>query len=247
MQNTTNFSFLLPEGTDIVNPLTQMNPNWSDLDTALTFFNARINTNAVATKAGTVFNFVRQRPNNTVNFPAFFRFVAPADYNTGDTFTVEGTAKTALTPDGNALQDKCFVTGAVVLAALSGNELYIYVDSKYIPTASEVTSTDGNVQSDIDGIKSDVSSIKRLNYIDVTDTTDSNGRITIGSTYFDDPVYNILSAVPIDSHNNIIVEIGKRYAALDSTVAYLFCKYGLDGAAVPNTEITIRIWYVDAQ
>ena len=35
MQTTTHYNFNIVEGTDIVNPLTQLNPNFTVLDTEL--------------------------------------------------------------------------------------------------------------------------------------------------------------------------------------------------------------------
>ena len=35
MNQSTNYNFNLPEGTDLVNLLTQLIPNWSSLDTLL--------------------------------------------------------------------------------------------------------------------------------------------------------------------------------------------------------------------
>ena len=152
MQNTPNYSYLLPEGTDIVNPLTQMNPNWTDTDSHLTYLHTRICTYATVAKSGTVFAITRQRENTNLSYPALFRFTAPADYNEGDTFTLDGTARTAMTVDGKPLKDKCFVNNASLIASFANNIIYLYVDSSDAPTASEVTTTGGDsVQDYIDG------------------------------------------------------------------------------------------------
>ena len=35
MTNTTNYQLTKVEGTDLFNPLTQVNPNWDKIDTAM--------------------------------------------------------------------------------------------------------------------------------------------------------------------------------------------------------------------
>lgn len=52
------------------------------------------------------------------------KFTAVADYVQGDTFTLNGTAMTALMPDGNSLSGDFFKTGAVVFGFVSGTKIY---------------------------------------------------------------------------------------------------------------------------
>lgn len=52
------------------------------------------------------------------------KFIAPAAFEDGNTFTVNGTAVTALTQDGEALSGGYFASGAVVTAYLNGSTLY---------------------------------------------------------------------------------------------------------------------------
>ena len=60
------------------------------------------------TKVGTVHNLTGTGSN--------IKFLAAADYHEGDTFTVNGTAVTATTPDSCALQDGVFKTGCWITA-----------------------------------------------------------------------------------------------------------------------------------
>lgn len=52
------------------------------------------------------------------------KFIAPAAFEDGNTFTVNGAAVTALTQDGEALSGGYFVSGAVVTAYLNRSTLY---------------------------------------------------------------------------------------------------------------------------
>ena len=69
------------------------------------------------TKVGTVHNLTGTGSN--------IKFLAAADYHEGDTFTVNGTAVTATTPDGCALQDGVFKTGCWITAIYGNGGLTI--------------------------------------------------------------------------------------------------------------------------
>ena len=57
---------------------------------------------------------------------ANLRFTATADFADGDTFTLNGQSVNALMPDGNALSDKYFVTGSIVLGLYNSANNTIY-------------------------------------------------------------------------------------------------------------------------
>ena len=52
------------------------------------------------------------------------KFIATADFKQGDTFTINTEPVNAYMPDGNALQDGYFKTGAVVIAFRNGDDVY---------------------------------------------------------------------------------------------------------------------------
>ena len=106
---TTNYNLILVEGTDLVNPLTQVNPNFNDIDTQMKANEQAAIQLATELKTGTVHGLTR-----SVAAPVF-RFVATSNFVTGDTFTLDGTPVTAYTTDGSALTDGCFTIGQVVL------------------------------------------------------------------------------------------------------------------------------------
>ena len=54
------------------------------------------------------------------------KFFATGNYTAGDTFLVNGTAKTVVTMNGQGLPDNFFVTGAGVMCLLSGNNIYFF-------------------------------------------------------------------------------------------------------------------------
>lgn len=153
MTTTPNYGFNIPEGTDTVNLLTQNYPNFTNLDSILKSIELTGITTSVATKVGTVFQIVRTNTDLNV-----LRFIATANYASGDTFTVDGVSVTATAVDGTALPAGAFVINQSVLAILNGTVLTFLIgggsvqvdaaDVDYDNTVSGLTATD--VQAAID-------------------------------------------------------------------------------------------------
>lgn len=164
MQYTTHYNLNLPEGTDIVNPLIQDNPNYSAIDTALYDNKLRVIGTATELASGTVHALTRADQDIPV-----FRYVATSDFNAGDTFTVDGTPVTATATNGQALPDKAYVINSTVVCVLDGtklnilnidseptnypaNKVYLNGDtSKDLQTALEYATTEHVVGKWIDG------------------------------------------------------------------------------------------------
>lgn len=166
MNRTSNYGFNVPVGADIVNPLVQDFPNWDSLDTILrNVANTGVVT-ATHTKSGTI---------HTLSFTdttvPMIRFQATADFNTNDTFTVNGLSVSALTVSGEALPDGAFVIGSMVLCNLRDNLLTVYTSgtdaatldghpASYFATASDLQTVDDKADANkilIDQLTSDLS------------------------------------------------------------------------------------------
>lgn len=162
MQNTPNFNFMIAEGTDTVNLLTQCYPNFTSLDSILQGIKETGVTTATATKTGT--NFAVVRTDTDCNF---FRFVATANYVAGDTFTVDGVPVTATSAAGTALPSGAFVINQSVIAILNSAVLTVLVggglssvdavDVDYDNTVSGLTATD--VQAAIDEVQGEIAAL----------------------------------------------------------------------------------------
>ncbi|MBO7691501.1 MAG: hypothetical protein J6T10_02565 [Methanobrevibacter sp.] len=132
MQQSTNYNFNLPEGTDLVNLLTQLIPNWARLDSILRGIQNDTFETATETVALGVHALTRLDPDAKL-----LKWVATANYTAGETFTVDGTPIAASTPSGNTLATGAYVSGAIVIAAINSDE-----------TAMTVFVTGTNVASD---------------------------------------------------------------------------------------------------
>ena len=133
MQQTTNYNLLIPEGTDIVNPLTQVNPNFQTIDNAM-FANkqASIGT-ASEVVTGTVHAINRNNPDSDV-----FRFTSTGSWMAGDTMTLDGQSVTVHLSDGTTPANGAYIIGAEVLAMVNGTLVTLAISTT--PPAQGVTS-----------------------------------------------------------------------------------------------------------
>lgn len=123
MQYTTHYNLNLPEGTDIVNPLIQDNPNYIAIDTALYNNKLRVVGNATEVKTGTVHAITRSDSDIDV-----IRFTATGDWITGDTMSVDGTPVSVFLPDGSAPLTGAYVINGEVLGVLNGTRFTLYAN-----------------------------------------------------------------------------------------------------------------------
>lgn len=151
MQTTSNYGFNIVEGTDIVNPLTQLNPNFTALDTDLKAVSDLTIDAASCIKTGTVHAVTRTLTDNNV-----FKFTATGDWTTGDTMTVDGVSVSVFLPDGSAPLTGAYVINTEVLCIKNGSRVTLYAaPNKATYTASEIGLSNGNtVQDAVDQIGS---------------------------------------------------------------------------------------------
>ena len=155
-RQTSNYGFNISEGTDLVNPLTDIFPNFEDIDTDLKGVSDSAVGTATELLTGTVHALVRSDSDRNV-----FTFTATSNFEAGETFTLDGVQVTALTPDGQTLSTGCYIIGSEVLVAVKGTLMTVYVnpskaldsdkldghDSTYYATASDVSDLSGNVSA----------------------------------------------------------------------------------------------------
>lgn len=156
MNTTTNYGLKLYEGTDLFNPLTVENVNTGDIDTAMKAISDHSVGTATELTTGTVHALTRADTDRNV-----FLFVATSNFTAGDTFTLDGSQVSALTPDGQQLATGSYVIGSSVLCALHDTLITVYVnpakakdadmldghDSSYYATDSDLDTVAGTIQA----------------------------------------------------------------------------------------------------
>ena len=225
MTNTPNYNLLLAEGTDLVNYLTQTNPNFSNLDTIIKGVSDLTITPATEVTTGTAHAISRSLTDCSV-----IRFTATSNWLTGDTMTLDGTPVTPLKTDGTTLKTGDYIIGSAVLMIQDGTRLTVLVASS--PDASDINYdntlsglTSNKVQGAVDELAADVdtinSNLSKNNIGTAIDISgyDSNNKYTIPS---DGYVYitihtgtGIVSAVIEGSNglNNTVISVQQTYDA----------------------------------
>lgn len=164
MQYTPHYNLNLPEGTDIVNPLIQDNPNYSAIDDALYNNKLRVVGNATHTKTGTNHSIVLADSDIKA-----FKFVATGDYVTGDTFSVDGVTVTARAADGGTIPTGAFKINSTVMAILDGTLLNLINVTSVIDANAVQYDSNDTVKQKIDA------NIASINALDARFGTKSGG------------------------------------------------------------------------
>lgn len=179
MNYTSNYNLMLPEGTDLVNYLTQTNPNFTSLDTTIKGVSDATVTTATEVTTGTAHAISRTLPDANV-----IRFTATSNWATGDTMTIDGTPVTPLKTDGTSLKTGDYLIGAAVLGILDATRFTVLVASS--PDASDINydnSLSGLSATKVQGaIDENASNINTIN----TDLTVANDYYTLNTTLIND-------------------------------------------------------------
>ena len=151
MQYTANYNLITVEGTDVVNPLVQMNPNLTDIDAAM-FANKQATIGSASEiVSGTVHAITRSNPDSN-----YFRYTATGNWTSGDSMSVDGVTVTVYLSDGTVPGSGAYVINSEVFAMISGSRVTLIISSgtvtsstvSYDNTGSGLSST--NVQDAID-------------------------------------------------------------------------------------------------
>ena len=156
-RQTTNYSFNISEGTDLVNPLTDIFPNFDEIDTDLKDVSDSAVGTATELLTGTVHALTRSDSDRNV-----FTFTATSNFEAGETFTLDGVQVTALTPDGQTLSTGCYIIGSEVLVAVKGTLMTVYVNPSKALDSDKLDGHDSTyyaTASDVSDLASDVSAI----------------------------------------------------------------------------------------
>lgn len=132
MTNTTNYNLNIVQGSDLVNPLIQTNPNFETIDSAMKANADRGVQLATELKSGSVHRITR----TNTSAPVFY-FVATTDYVAGETFTVDSVQCTAYTTDGQPLTTNAYRIGAKVIGIITGTVITFLVSSGQAAIASD--------------------------------------------------------------------------------------------------------------
>ena len=231
MNQSSNYNFNLPEGTDLVNLLTQLIPNWSNLDTILKGVENQAFTNCTEVTSLGVHAISRTNADGKI-----LKWIATANFTAGDTFTVDGNVVAASTPAGATLATNAYVTGSVIIAALNSDQsaMTIFVSGTNVATDSEKL---GGELPAYYAKQSDMNTAQ----IAITDLNNLMGNTSI-SAIGDGTVTGGISALNTKLNEVVNNGMGTPVALtstdyLTTSDGYLYCTIGYGD----NTYITVRI------
>lgn len=150
MTNTNNYNLILVEGTDKYNPLTQVNPNFENIDGVMKANSIASISTATEIKSGTVHEITRSNPDAAV-----FRFVATSAWTKGDTIEVDNVQVSTLKTDGTPLETGDYIIGSNVIGILTSTTLTLLVNAK----SGDASTLDGHptsyfaTDSDLDAVR----------------------------------------------------------------------------------------------
>lgn len=243
---TANYDLIICEGTDVVNPLTQIFPNFTSLDDILRNIANTGITTATELVSGTVHALVRTDPNVSV-----FRFQATSNFTGGETFTVDGAQVSALDVSGETLRTGAYIIGSMVLCELRDTLLTVYVSgssnaetlgghsASYFATAADLATVDGKVDANktlIDGLTEDLNALV-ADTLHENLTTDAYGSVYIGSR----PGY-VPMAVRIGYSAWLETTIESMYDGINIVYAVKFANS--NGTPFSNASVTFRVTWV---
>lgn len=208
MTNTTNYNLILAEGTDLVNYLTQTNPNFSNLDSIIKGVSDLTVTPATEVATGTAHAISKNLPDATV-----IKFTATSNWLTGDTMTLDGNPVTPLKTDGTTLKTGDYIIGSAVLMIQDGTRLTVLVASS--PDASDINydnSISGLASNKVQGaIDENAAAIDNINS-KLTIQSDSN----VGNIHIQCVKYGRVCTVSFENSDIITADAGDPIVTLPS-------------------------------
>ena len=159
MQYTPNYNLITVEGTDVVNPLVQMNPNFTDIDAAM-FANkqASIGT-ATEITVGTVHSITRANTDSN-----YFCFTATSNWTVGDSMSIDGVTVSVFLTDGTTPGTGAYVINSEVFGIIAGSRVTLYLANPDVNKIGDLATLNTADKSTI------VAAINEL-YDDIADNT----------------------------------------------------------------------------
>lgn len=155
MLQTDNYGLNIVEGTDKVNPLTQLNPNFETIDEQMKMNELASVGNSTELTTGTVHAITRGEENPV------FRFTATSVWHSGDTMTVDGVQVSVLTTSGETVPEGAYVIGAEVIGILKGSVVTLYYTARKVAEATNAEQLGGQ-EASYYGTKAEVDNAQTL-------------------------------------------------------------------------------------
>lgn len=234
MQYTTNYNLITVEGTDVVNPLVQMNPNFTDIDAAM-FANKQATIGSASEiVSGTVHAITRANPDSN-----YFRYTATGNWTAGDSMSVDGVTVSVYLTDGTTPGTGSYVINSEVFGMISGSRVTLFLASSPVtslpaaqitfdPTGTNLDPSDTDVDKAIKDIDNLISALQPDTFEVTADGIKTYEQILNG-------IYALIDAtkVTVDTSLKVVsstITINCNLAALRTGNDYKFSSTMIDGS-----------------
>ena len=133
MLTTTHYGLNIVEGTDVVNPLVQQNPNYTAIDAAMYANKQGSIGSGTELTSGTVHTITRANTDSN-----YVRFTATSNWTAGDSMVVDSTPVSVYLSDGTTPGTGAYVINTEVLILINGSRVTILTSSA-VQDASDVS------------------------------------------------------------------------------------------------------------
>ena len=163
MYTTNHYGLNIVEGSDVVNPLVQQNPNFENIDEAM-FANKQASIgSATELTAGTVHTITRANTDSN-----YIRFTATSNWTAGDSMVVDSTPVSVYLSDGTTPKTGAYVINTEVLMLVNGSRVTLLASgtqnaaaTPFTPNADiSATNTQGAIEEVFGDIPTEVSELQ---------------------------------------------------------------------------------------
>lgn len=247
MLTTTHYGLNIVEGTDVVNPLVQQNPNYTAIDAAM-FANKQgsIGSGTELT-SGTVHTITRANPDSN-----YVRFTSTSNWTAGDSMVVDSTPVSVYLSDGTTPATGAYVINTEVLILVNGSRVTLLASGKQTATQTPYDNTGSglsatNVKDAIDEVNGG-GTLPRT----ITQHVAAAGYVSGSGNYFicTIPLRNkvasasAISVIDVTNGNVFLQDGGVLYNAFEvsgSSVTYRYDDYIIVELRLSSTQTANRI------
>ena len=237
MSQTTHYNLNKPTGSNLVNPLVDTFPNWDIVDTEM-YKNYNL---GVSGATETVSQGVHAIVRTEADLP-FFKFTAVANFSTGDTFTLDGVSVNVYTPDGLALKNGAFVSGATIIGYYNSSNhsitLMLNTTSGAVANSSQLDGHDASYFAKA----SDIVIIGDTNISAIGDGTLTGGLSAVDTKANDNNTHigNLASLTTTDKDSTVdaINEVNASVTQLSNDLSALSMTPQIISTSAGNTQMS---------
>lgn len=242
MQYTANYNLITVEGTDVVNPLVQMNPNFTDIDAAMFANKQAVIGSASEIVSGTVHAITRANPDSD-----YFRYTATGNWTSGDTMSVDGVTVSVYLTDGTTPATGSYIINSEVFGMISGSRVTLYLANPKVNDIGDLTTLDTTDKTSLVNAINEVYGMAGGNSVSIT----TDGVRSISQNL--DALFAQIDPTKMTPNSKLVIGTGVYVLYTLSSGVYQFvggrvstANFAYRSLVIRNTSSTATIFVIDA-